>query len=165
VGVLGWNICVKLFDAFGFRRGACMRLTGLGLFFSVLLLVGCGGDDGGTPPVSTEPMGDGGNDNRGCVDEDDDGAGRRCPVFDCDDDDPEVTDDCMRCQEPAENCPCDEGAEAMLCTPKNINEQKEEHGQLLQCTEGQRYCREAVGVDEETFVWTDCVGVFTPVLN
>jgi hypothetical protein len=163
--VPGWNICVKLFDAFGFRRGACMRATCLSLFLSVFLMVGCGGDDGGGPPVSTNPMGDGGRDDDECVDEDGDGAGRRCPVFDCNDDDPEITDECMRCREPSEDCPCDEGTDAMLCIPDNVGEQKEEDGLLLQCFEGQRYCREAVGADEDVWVWTDCVGIFTPVLN
>lgn len=140
-----------------------MRAMGLSLFLGVLLLVGCGGgDDSGTPPVITDPMDDGGTDDR-CVDKDDDGAGRGCGLYDCDDDDPEVTDDCTRCSgdEPEKNCPCDEGTEAMLCDPENLGEEKEVNGQLLQCTQGARYCQEAAGLDD-TWVWTDCVGVFTP---
>lgn len=137
-----------------------MRSTGFGLLLSVCLLIGCGGDDGGSPPVSTDPDAGGGNQNR-CEDEDGDGAGYRCPTADCDDNDPEVTNECMRCRVPSEDCPCEEGTDAMLCTPEDFGETKEENGQLLQCTEGQRYCREAVGVDEEVWVWTDCVGVYT----
>jgi len=139
-----------------------MRATGLSVFLSVFLLVGCGGDDGGSPPVSVDPGDDGGMDNDDCVDADGDGAGRRCAGgFDCNDDDPEITDDCVRCLEPAKNCPCEEGTEAMLCTPDNLGEQVEMNGQLLQCTEGQRFCQEAASV-EGTWVWTDCAGVFTP---
>lgn len=138
-----------------------MRATGLSLFLSVLVLAGCGGDDGGSPPVLVDPMGDGGADPDRCIDEDGDGAGRRCGTFDCDDDNPDVTDECTQCTEPSKDCPCDEGVEPLLCEPDNLGEEMEVNGQLLQCTQGARYCHEAAGV-EATWVWTDCVGVFTP---
>lgn len=137
-----------------------MRAMGLSVFLSVLLLAGCGGDDGGSPPVSVDPDDDGGTGNDRCVDEDGDGAGRRCAGgFDCNDDDPNITDECTRCLEPEKNCPCDEGTEGMACIPDNLGEEMVVNGRLLQCEEGARYCQEAAGV-EDTWVWTDCVGIF-----
>jgi hypothetical protein len=136
-----------------------MRAIGLGMFLSVLWLAACGGDDGGSPTVPVNPGDDGGMDNDDCVDNDGDGAGRRCPGgFDCNDDDPDVTD-CTSCNQPEKDCPCEEGTDPMVCDPDNLGEEMVVNGQLLECTEGARYCQEAAGV-EETWVWTDCVGVF-----
>lgn len=42
-----------------------------------------------------------------CVDEDRDGLGEHCVLGpDCDDRDPNVRDECIRCREPAWKCPC-----------------------------------------------------------
>jgi hypothetical protein len=137
-----------------------MRATEFGGFLGVLLLAGCGGDDGGMPPVSVDP-GDGGSTNR-CIDEDGDGAGQRCGRIDCDDNDPDVTNECTLCTTPALDCPCEEGTEPLPCDPKELGQQVEMNGRLLQCTEGARYCHEVAGV-EDTWVWTDCNAIFTPL--
>jgi hypothetical protein len=138
-----------------------MRAMGFGCLLSVLLLAGCGGDDGGMPPVSVDPGDDGGTNSR-CIDEDGDGAGRRCARLDCDDNDPDVTNECTLCTRPALDCPCDEGTEPMACRPRELGQQVEMNGQLLQCFEGTRYCHEVAGV-EDTWVWTDCNAIFTPL--
>ena len=136
-----------------------MRASGLGFFLRVLLIAACG-DDPKPPVMAAEPRDDGGLDNE-CVDEDGDGAGRRCGMSDCDDNDPDVTNECIRCNVPNENCPCEEGTEPEVdCTPENLGEQREQNGQLLECTKGVRYCHEPAGL-AGTFVWTACEGVFT----
>lgn len=119
-----------------------MRLVlGLGL----LTVFGCGGDDGGgrPPGVSLEDM-DAAAGARECIDEDGDGFGQFCDDLDCDDEDPDVTDECYRCGSPAENCPCEPGTDAVFCDPPDI----EVEGGLLVCSEGTRYCRDSV--------WSEC---------
>lgn len=143
-----------------------MRVSGLGLVLSVLLVAACGGDDTSPPTVSSGGGEDGGTSNR-CIDNDGDGAGRRCGMADCDDDDPEITNECFLCtgSEPEEGCPCDEGTMPELCTPDNLNDTMMVNGQLLQCVEGARYCHQPAGVDPDTFVWGECMGVFRLVNN
>ena len=139
-----------------------MRASGWALVVSVLLVVGCG-DDGEPAPMRNNGPRDDGGQNDDCVDEDGDGAGRRCGLYDCDDDDPEITNECTLCigDEPEENCPCEEGTEPMLCEPDNLGEtMTSSNGQLLECTQGARYCHAAAGV-EDTWVWSDCEGIFT----
>jgi len=137
-----------------------MRTSGLGLVLIALCVAACG-DDAGPPTISTEPTDDGGTVSR-CIDEDGDGAGRRCGKVDCDDNDPDITDECLRCNEPSEDCPCDEGTPPELCVPEDLHDTKEVNGQLLQCVEGARYCHEPPGL-AGTFVWSDCEGVYTLV--
>lgn len=136
-----------------------MRASRMGWLLGVLLIAACG-DDAAPPPVSTiDPMEDGGQVS-GCIDNDGDGAGRRCPIVDCDDNDPDITDECTRCNGPGpeKNCPCDEGSEPVLCHPSNKGERIMRDGRLLECVDGAFYCRQVPGVEE--FVWSDCEGVF-----
>lgn len=94
---------------------------------------------------------DGGSDDAGvnkCVDKDKDGFGKNCKRGkDCDDKDPKVTDECYRCTEPAEGCPCDPGSPPELCY---LDSSKNDAGQTV-CYEGTRYCRNGV--------WTGCESV------
>jgi hypothetical protein len=91
-----------------------------------------------------------------CIDEDDDGAGRNCAVIDCDDNDPSITDECIRCREPNEGCPCEAGTPPTFCQPPDI----EINGQVFECQEGTRYCREEA---DDLMLWTDCevIGMYT----
>ena len=139
-----------------------MRVGTLGCLATIALLA-CGGDDGGSGNdddglvVSGDDSGTG---SRGCIDEDDDGFGRRCSAgLDCDDDDPSVTDECRRCIEPNKDCPCDPGTPMMHCNPEDIRTTMNGVTGVLVCSEGVRYCRDAA--------WTDCeilwqYATFTP---
>jgi hypothetical protein len=104
---------------------------------------GCGDDDVTETP---RPRRDAGDDERVCTDADGDGFGKYCdPGTDCDDEDPEITDECQRCLVPtSKGCPCEPGTMAMRCDPPDI----EAEGGRLVCREGTRYCREAK--------WSDC---------
>ena len=125
------------------------RFVVLGLLWG-LLLGGCGGgDDGGgtkRPPVM---MSDGGLGSRECVDEDGDGFGLNCgDGLDCDDEDPEMTDECVRCASPSRGCPCEKGTEPMKCKPPPMAATMNGVEGIVVCNEGARYCR-----DEK---WSDC---------
>jgi len=112
----------------------------------------CGDDE--APPTATRPRDAG--DEFECVDEDGDGFGVYCDRgADCDDDDPEVTDDCRRCMRPREGCKCTPGTEPLGCDPPDI----ETEGGVLVCSEGTRYCRDAK--------WSACevIGEYTFVPN
>ena len=121
-------------------------------FLGLLWALGCGGGDdgtGGTPRVSaTDP--DGGRGMRECIDEDGDGWGRNCEMgADCDDNDPEVTDECRRCVKPNKGCPCEPGtAPEIGCKPPSMRGTKDGVAGTYVCSEGTRYCREGV--------WTEC---------
>jgi hypothetical protein len=91
-----------------------------------------------------------------CVDEDGDGFDTGCYAGanrDCDDGDPEITDECFRCQKPDSGCPCDPGTKPRDCKPDDI----QVVGGYLSCPDGAMFCRdgkwsacEAIG--EYTFV-------------
>lgn len=102
----------------------------------------CGDDD--VPPTSPTKRDSGGDDYE-CVDEDGDGFGKYCDEGpDCDDDDPEVTDECRKCARVREGCKCTPGTEPLKCDPPDIKTE----GGILVCSEGTRYCRDGS--------WSDC---------
>ncbi len=130
-----------------------MRLFALrrGLFVALVVsCVACGGSrtKHGLPSASL------GGDDGGlavCVDNDGDGFGLNCPRGpDCDDNDPNITNECVRCRTPSKNCPCTPGSQALKCTPLA---QKVDGGTLV-CSEGSRYCRTLAGTTDA--YWSDC---------
>ena len=131
-------------------------LTRLFWIVGLLGVLGCGGgDDGGAataPPMSHD--GDGGTGRLVCVDDDGDGFGKNCGGgADCDDDDPEVTDECRRCVSPNKGCPCETGTPPMTgCKPPDMAATKNGVVGRYVCSEGTRYCREDKWSDCE-FLW------------
>jgi hypothetical protein len=118
---------------------------------AMVALLACSGDDGGDDGddglMTDGPTEDGGAQR--CVDEDGDGFGRGCSgALDCDDDDPEVTDECYRCGEPDEGCPCEPGTEQVHCVPDPKRVSMNGVTGTLVCSEGARYCRDGA--------WTEC---------
>lgn len=108
----------------------------------------CGGDDRkhNNPGVSSEDQTDGGSAER-CVDKDGDGFGKFCKEgVDCDDGDPDTTDECVRCVKPNKDCPCDPQP-PVFCKPSD----REGDGGVYKCAEGSRFCREGY--------WSDCEAV------
>lgn len=111
-----------------------------------LTLAACGGSKD-KMPVTGKPVG--GDEDGGvqdvCIDEDEDGFGKHCDMgVDCDDSDPDVTDECRRCVQAAKDCPCTPGTKPMGCVPPV----KHVAGGTLVCKEGNRYCRSGY--------WSDC---------
>jgi hypothetical protein len=89
-----------------------------------------------------------GDASRNCIDKDGDGYGPNCTFgSDCDDADPEVTNQCFRCAHIAQGCPCEPGQPAIPCFLEPI---QTEEGQVV-CNEGTRFCREGV--------WSDCESI------
>ncbi|HMI92643.1 MAG TPA: hypothetical protein VK509_14810 [Polyangiales bacterium] len=129
----------------------------------VVLMVGlgCGGDDDedtGKAPSGSRP--DAGGGARRCVDGDDDGFGDFCDSGDdCDDDDPEITDECRRCKKPSDDCPCEVGAKPLYCDPPDLATTENGKTGVLVCSEGTRYCRPEQD-DEEKGRWSDCEILF-----
>jgi hypothetical protein len=114
------------------------------------VVLGCGGGDDGMPeeeaPIATN--GDSGT-TRDCTDEDGDGFGKYCEEgSDCDDSDPEITDECRRCARPNKDCPCESGTKPVECDPKDVETVQNGVKGVLVCTEGARYCRDGA--------WSDC---------
>jgi hypothetical protein len=114
------------------------------LFGLCLAAIGCSAD--ARPVSSTVPPGD--DDDAGpelCIDRDHDGWGKNCDKGkDCDDNDPEITDECRRCLNVVKDCPCKPGTVAQRCVPPTIHVD----GGVLVCAEGSRYCRGSY--------WSDC---------
>jgi hypothetical protein len=122
------------------------------LCLAALCLVGCGGDDDGNGDDAPGLSPDGGTGKRECTDEDGDGFGRYCSRgTDCDDDDPKMTDECVRCadpDEPAKGCPCEPGTKYLTCDPEDKRIVKDGMAGTLVCSDGARYCRQGA--------WSDC---------
>ena len=133
-----------------------MRARALWLVVLVVGLgsAGCGGgDDDGPTTMAPSGRHDAGNGSRRCVDNDDDGFGDFCEDGDdCDDDDPEVTDECRRCVVPNKSCPCEAGTKPMYCDPEDLHTTQNGKTGVLVCSEGTRYCREEL--------WSDCEILF-----
>lgn len=104
----------------------------------------CGDDDEAS--AAPRPRRDAGEEDLVCVDADGDGFGKYCKRgADCDDDDPEYTDECRRCRIPTtKGCPCDAGTPPLECDPPD----KQADGGTYVCAEGTRYCRDEL--------WSDC---------
>ncbi|MGD8860980.1 MAG: hypothetical protein PVI30_13310 [Myxococcales bacterium] len=128
-----------------------MRQT-LPLVSALLLLSGaaCGGDDGGGTGGDYYRPGDAGAGMaRVCMDADNDGFGRNCEAGrDCDDDDPELTDECYRCVMPNVDCPCEPGTKPAFCKPDDQEVVMDGIRGILMCSEGTRYCRDGL--------WSEC---------
>jgi hypothetical protein len=120
-------------------------------------LVACGGksgkhaDEGDDPGISLDT--DAGDGESMCVDEDDDGYGRGCSDGpDCNDKDPDVTDECIRCGTPNKGCPCEPGTKPLSgCKPEDKRVTMNGVRGVLMCTEGTRYCRDGA--------WSDCEAI------
>jgi hypothetical protein len=139
-----------------------MRFACLLIAFGVVgALVGCGEERRPAPGFEVDDDDDDGG-TLVCVDRDEDGAGENCEIHDCDDDDPNITDECRRCREPNLGCPCEAGSEATYCRPEELGDTIERDGQVLTCTEGARYCREHEQLDGE-YLWSDCEGIYNVV--
>lgn len=116
---------------------------------AMIALLACGGGDSGSGDDGLVTESDASTGTNRCIDEDDDGFGQRCTRgLDCDDDDPSVTDECRRCIEPNEDCPCEPGTEMMHCIPEARRVTMDGVTGSLVCSEGARYCRDGA--------WTDC---------
>jgi hypothetical protein len=88
------------------------------------------------------------------MDADGDGFGLYCSAgSDCDDSDPMVTDECVRCATENLGCPCDPGTAPLRCDPHYAKKttQNGQTGTVI-CSEGTRYCRDAA--------WSDCEILF-----
>ena len=130
-----------------------MRVRLFTLVALLALLAGCGGGDdepsdkdGG---LSLSPDASGGSHK--CVDNDDDGYGDYCKRRDCDDDDPNVTDECYRCSNMATmpDCPCDVGTKPLECDPPDTRIMLDNgNWATVYCTEGTMFCRDEV--------WSEC---------
>jgi hypothetical protein len=112
------------------------------LCLCLLSALSCG-DDAAPPKVIHR---DGGDDLYECVDDDGDGFGQYCTKgSDCDDKDPNVTDECRRCKQAKLNCPCKPGTMPTKCDPPDMHVE----GGTLVCSEGTRYCRDGLYSDCE----------------
>jgi hypothetical protein len=105
--------------------------------------LGCGDDDTRSPGVP--PDGDEDAGLRVCTDVDNDGYGKYCSRGnDCDDNDPNITDECRRCVRVAKDCPCPASTLPVSCDPPT----QRVDGGILVCEDGTRYCRDGY--------WSDC---------
>ena len=104
-------------------------------------LVACSGGNAhhsAGPGVNNTGDSDDGGSAQSCIDNDNDGFGAYCAhPKDCDDNDPDITDECVRCRSANDDCPCTTGVPPLGCSPPDI----EVDGGTYQCKEGTRYCR------------------------
>lgn len=126
-----------------------LRVVCLG---AVLGALGCSGkhSDAGNTSVTTTDSDGGTAPRHVCVDMDGDGFGTNCSAGkDCDDTDPTVTDECVRCATENLGCPCEPGTAPLRCDPHYAKKttQNGKTGTIM-CSEGTRYCRDAF--------WSDC---------
>ena len=119
----------------------------------LVCLVACGGkpkhaDEGDDTNISLDT--DAGSGESKCVDEDDDGFGHGCADGpDCNDKDPEITDECTRCRTPNKGCPCEPGTMPLSCDPADKRVTMNGVTGVLVCKEGTRYCRDGAYSDCE----------------
>ncbi|MDD9966344.1 MAG: hypothetical protein OXR73_08980 [Myxococcales bacterium] len=118
------------------------------VLFSLSTACGSSSTPGPAPVSLGSP--DASTDERECIDDDEDGFGRYCGYRDCDDSDPEITDECFRCndEEPDEGCPCEPGTEPAECIPPSYEGVENGVRGTYVCSEGTRYCVEGE--------WGDC---------
>ena len=115
------------------------------LFLGLLPVFGCnGGDDSGVVKQRTVAKGDAAVASTVCVDKDHDGFGDNCNQGDdCDDSDPNITDECTRCAVVNEGCPCEAGTKPMTgCKPAAVRATVNGQTGTVVCSEGVRYCRD-----------------------
>lgn len=101
----------------GTRKAGGVREIAAILMTWLVVLAGCSSERADSPVDPTVwPIEDAGP-KRVCVDEDGDGFGDNCTFGpDCDDTDPEVTDECYRCAtDGTEGCACDEEGARVEC--------------------------------------------------
>lgn len=113
----------------------------------VLLGIACGDSGGDDAGVYTP--GDAGP-RRACADEDGDGYDLYCGArLDCDDEDPNVGDECFYCLVPTNpGCPCEPGTKQEWCNPDDIRTVQDGVAGIIRCEEGWRYCRDGA--------WSEC---------
>jgi hypothetical protein len=100
--------------------------------------------------VSSDEDGDDGGAEIVCIDKDDDGFYPNCLPADCDDRDPDTTDECVRCKNtnnPGDGCPCERGTAPIFCEPKAMQVE----GGVKVCKEGSRFCRQER--------WSECEAI------
>lgn len=122
---------------------------------ALLVVAGCGGDDddGGGTAGRVSTTRDGGAGRRRCVDNDGDGYGDYClEGDDCDDTDPEQTNQCRVCNVPNTNCDCEPGTKPVHCDPDDVMVTRDGKVGVLVCSEGTRYCRDGI--------WSECEILF-----
>lgn len=111
-----------------------------------LLLFGpaCGDSGGGSDDGFQ--IGDAGPPRQRCVDADGDGYDLYCgAALDCDDEDPNVLDECFRCKdEGTEGCACTPGEKPRYCNPEDVRTVQNGVTGIIRCDEGTRYCRDGV---------------------
>lgn len=127
-----------------------MRLVAV-CCFGLFASIGCAGDGSGgdgDDGLSTTDSDGGGRPV--CVDRDEDGFGRYCGQHDCDDADPDITDECIRCggSGPVEGCSCEPGTRSVSCNPDDFRTTMNGMSGIVVCEEGAHYCRDGA--------WTEC---------
>jgi Mg-chelatase subunit ChlD len=105
--------------------------------WALLLLIGCGSAEDHPDRM----MGDASRPQASayCEDEDHDGYGIGCALGgDCDDHQRAITDQCYRCAEPGDGCPCSSEGSKVAC---GKIESRTEDGRVI-CFQGERLCRD-----------------------
>jgi hypothetical protein len=136
-----------------------MRIRAL-FWLAAMALWGCGsskgsGGGGGSGDLSLGSTDGGANViSHGCVDMDGDGFGKNCKAgTDCNDADPTITDECVRCKTANKGCPCMAGIPPMSCDPHYMAKStKNGVTGTLVCSQGTRYCRDGVFSDCEVLL-------------
>lgn len=121
----------------------------------VILFAACGSDDDDTEALVEPDASSKSGESRICIDEDDDGYGEgRCRYGkDCDDNDPNVGDECIRCPacdqcleqggnecEGCQGCPCEPGTPSTGCLLPTDPAMEDQD--IVQCNSGVMTCRD-----------------------
>ena len=115
---------------------------------SLLLLLGLACGDSGGGGDDTYFTGDGGP-RQACADKDGDGYDAYCgALLDCDDEDPDVKDECFICETERPGCSCTPGTKPIHCDPDDIRTVQDGRTGIIRCDEGNQYCRDGV--------WSEC---------